>query len=320
VRPAEQARAVQRIAGERQGLTEEEAREMAREALRTETGTWETIITRALLRASRGAPAPGHVSLPRRALESLVKATQYEDDVRDARDVARHVLHQDFLRYEPARTDPEAARQLAEARSARASGDASLEADDPSPIERLAREFDRAAFKQGCGAINHDRGDCYRDAAKRMRAVAAEYLGLTEEQAGNVQSVRRRLGLTQERLGVEIGYRSETISRWENGHEAVPRVVRLALIGLIASHGENDAARRLARPGLTEEEAIRAVRAEMGSAWIDANPVMAGVVVGLLRRASRGVLAPEHREPIPDSIGPRGSSYDGAHASKRGAK
>jgi hypothetical protein len=55
-------------------------------------------------------------------------------------------------------------------------------------------------------------------------------------------------------------------------------------------------------------------------AWIDANPVMAGVVVGLLRRASRGVLAPEHREPIPDSIGPRGSSYDGAHASKRGAK
>jgi len=189
------------------------------------------------------SPAPGDVAIPRAVLESLVDATERAHGVRKAREAAERVLHLDTLRHEPAQTDPEAARRLAEARAERASGDASLEADDPSPIERLAREFDRAAFKQGCGAINHDRGDCYRDAAKRMRAVAAEYLGLTEEQAGNVQSVRRRLGLTQERLGVEIGYRSETISRWENGHEAVPRVVRLALIGLIASHGEHDSKR-----------------------------------------------------------------------------
>jgi DNA-binding XRE family transcriptional regulator len=62
--------------------------------------------------------------------------------------------------------------------------------------------------------------------------------GLTEEQADDVRSIRRSLGLTQEALGGKIGYRSETISRWENGHEEVPPVVRLALIGLRASRGE----------------------------------------------------------------------------------
>jgi hypothetical protein len=59
--------------------------------------------------------------------------------------------------------------------------DASEEARRESPIELLAREFDRAAHMQGSGLIDHDRGDCYRDAAKRMRAV--DRPGLTEEQA-----------------------------------------------------------------------------------------------------------------------------------------
>jgi len=110
-------------------LTEEEARETAGPLSRDiynriglATGNkigapeWmRDAIAAALLRASREHVRlpPGDVSVPRAALESLVKATQYEDDVREAREQAKRILQRADLAAEPARTDPEAARALA---------------------------------------------------------------------------------------------------------------------------------------------------------------------------------------------------------------
>ena len=57
--------------------------------------------------------ADDHVSIPSAALAALVKATQYESDVRPEREIARHALHLDLLRHEPARHDAGAARAAA---------------------------------------------------------------------------------------------------------------------------------------------------------------------------------------------------------------
>jgi hypothetical protein len=65
------------------------------------------------LRRATEQLAAGDVAIPRRVLERLVDATQRDPDVREAREAAEHVLHQDFLRHEPARTDAGAARALA---------------------------------------------------------------------------------------------------------------------------------------------------------------------------------------------------------------
>ncbi len=79
-------------------------------------GSWRNEEWRSVYRFLRQiGEAPGHVSIPRRTLEKLVDATRRNHDVREARDVARHVLHLDALRYEPARTDPLFARVIAEA-------------------------------------------------------------------------------------------------------------------------------------------------------------------------------------------------------------
>ena len=100
-------------------------------------------------RASRGTPAPGHVSIPRGVLEKLVDATQYEDDVREAREQAKRILQQATLAAEPARTDPEAARQLADARAEHDRLDAKFRSYDggdrpQSPPASLIRDM-RAA-------------------------------------------------------------------------------------------------------------------------------------------------------------------------------
>ena len=79
-------------------------------------GSWRNEEWRSVYRFLRQiGEAPGHVSIPRAVLSKLVDATQRDPDVREAREAAEHVLHQDFLRHEPARHDADAARRLAEA-------------------------------------------------------------------------------------------------------------------------------------------------------------------------------------------------------------
>ncbi len=45
---------------------------------------------------------------------------------------------------------------------------------------------------------------------------------------------RKALGLKQTDLAEILGYRGETVSRWETGSEEMPRVAQLAIAGLIA--------------------------------------------------------------------------------------
>jgi len=127
----EQARAVRRIAGERQGLTEEQIETLAKSfdakaeaemtlaaEHREEPAEWQHRAVSiawdeaaALLRAERSALAPGDVAIPRAILERLAKAAASDPDARWA---AERILQRATLAAEPARTDPEAARQLAE--------------------------------------------------------------------------------------------------------------------------------------------------------------------------------------------------------------
>lgn len=48
-----------------------------------------------------------------------------------------------------------------------------------------------------------------------------------------IRYARKALGLTQKELGKILDYTHETVSRWENGKEPVPRSGASALIGLI---------------------------------------------------------------------------------------
>jgi hypothetical protein len=94
----------------RPGPSEEERTEAAAYEAKNEALVAEI----ATLRASRGATAPGHVSVPRAILERLAKAAASDPGAREARWAAERILQQATLAAEPARTDPEAARQLAE--------------------------------------------------------------------------------------------------------------------------------------------------------------------------------------------------------------
>jgi len=48
-----------------------------------------------------------------------------------------------------------------------------------------------------------------------------------------VRYARKTLGLTQKELGLLLDYQHETISKWENEKEPVPRAAAAALIGLL---------------------------------------------------------------------------------------
>jgi DNA-binding transcriptional regulator YiaG len=48
-----------------------------------------------------------------------------------------------------------------------------------------------------------------------------------------VRYARKALGLTQKELGLLLDYQHETISKWENEKELVPRAAGAALIGLL---------------------------------------------------------------------------------------
>jgi hypothetical protein len=150
----EQARAVRRIAGERQGLTEEQIETLAKSfdakaeaemtlaaEHREEPAEWQHRAVSiawdeaaALLRAERSALAPGDVAIPRAILEKLAKAADPTfSDAREARWAAERILQRAPLAAEPARTDPEAARRLAEAR-------AGLAEDPAHPLAWLPAE------------------------------------------------------------------------------------------------------------------------------------------------------------------------------------
>ena len=55
-----------------------------------------------------------------------------------------------------------------------------------------------------------------------------------------VKFARKALGMTQTALGDAIGCRSETVSRWEHGHDAIPRAEQLAIVALLDGHPEPD--------------------------------------------------------------------------------
>lgn len=48
-----------------------------------------------------------------------------------------------------------------------------------------------------------------------------------------VRYARKTLGLTQKELGALLDYQHETISKWENEKEQIPRAAGAALIGLL---------------------------------------------------------------------------------------
>lgn len=55
---------------------------------------------------------------------------------------------------------------------------------------------------------------------------------------GVVKFARKALGMTQAELGAAIDCRGETVSRWEHGHDAIPRAPQLAIVALLEARPE----------------------------------------------------------------------------------
>jgi DNA-binding XRE family transcriptional regulator len=72
-------------------------------------------------------------------------------------------------------------------------------------------------------------GDVIEDIELRI----ALWLCTNGRLSNSLQWVRRALGLTQSELGDLLGYRAETLSRWENGNGEPPAVVAAVLAGLL---------------------------------------------------------------------------------------
>jgi DNA-binding transcriptional regulator YiaG len=48
-----------------------------------------------------------------------------------------------------------------------------------------------------------------------------------------VRYARKALGLTQKEIGTVIGYQHETVSRWENDKEEMPRAASVSIVGIL---------------------------------------------------------------------------------------
>lgn len=51
----------------------------------------------------------------------------------------------------------------------------------------------------------------------------------------DLRAARDHLRLTQRQLADAIDYRAETVSRWENDAEPIPKVARVAVAGMVGS-------------------------------------------------------------------------------------
>jgi len=73
------------------------------------------------------------------------------------------------------------------------------------------------------------------DAANEYeRRAAVVVLSEAKEIGGEeIRAARRIVGLTQTELAKRLDVRQETVSRWENGHEPISRVSRLALLAVV---------------------------------------------------------------------------------------
>jgi len=73
-----------------------------------------------------------------------------------------------------------------------------------------------------------------------------------------LRALRRGLGLTQERLGVELGVPQNTIARWETGARRIahPRWLRLAIEGLAARQRGTDCVSRTTPPRLASTQEV----------------------------------------------------------------
>jgi DNA-binding transcriptional regulator YiaG len=66
----------------------------------------------------------------------------------------------------------------------------------------------------------------------QLRAVKTA-LCQEKTEGGVLKYARKALGLTQKELGVVIDYKHETVSRWENDKETMPRAASVALVGVL---------------------------------------------------------------------------------------
>lgn len=77
--------------------------------------------------------------------------------------------------------------------------------------------------------------------------------------------IRHTLGLKQVELAELLGYKAETLSRWETGEREVPRLVRVVLAGVVADRlaGQEETLHRLR--GTSPRGANDPRRIELGS-------------------------------------------------------
>jgi transcriptional regulator with XRE-family HTH domain len=66
-------------------------------------------------------------------------------------------------------------------------------------------------------------------AGKELQRLRARF-DLTELTGEQLRQFRKRLGLTQEKLGIEVDASQETVSRWERGKLPIPRGAELNIL------------------------------------------------------------------------------------------
>ncbi|MFO0646574.1 MAG: helix-turn-helix domain-containing protein [Polyangiales bacterium] len=87
-----------------------------------------------------------------------------------------------------------------------------------------------ASVCESCGVV-----DMTLDDLQRFERRAARIVLLDRPDAGGdvYKYARKALGLRQVDLARMLGVEPETVSRWENGHVAMPRAEQLALVALL---------------------------------------------------------------------------------------
>ncbi len=104
---------------------------------------------------------------------------------------------------------------------------------------------DIAALKRRLAALESMVGKLHKQAHKEAKTVEPAESGGLRFRVGGFASLRKRLGLTANQMGVLLGVSGQSVYKWEQA-KARPRASQLAAIAALRKMGKREVAERLA--------------------------------------------------------------------------
>jgi len=105
---------------------------------------------------------------------------------------------------------------------------------------------DIAALKRRLAALESMVGKLHKQAHKEAKTVEPAESGGRRCRVGGFASLRKRLGLTANEMGVLLGVSGQSVYKWEQA-KARPRASQLAAIAALRKMGKREVAERLAQ-------------------------------------------------------------------------